>query len=141
MSVIPHLPQLTHLRSLLIRHEDIGIHPQGVEGLNKLACLEGLTLSSDLWNTDPECRELKDERFKNLLAKLPKLRVLDLYFDGLAACDALETVSKYCPKIEVLKLPRLHHVVRPDFQNRPRVMFPELRVLQVGGFASTEENK
>ena len=67
--------------------------------------------------------------------------MLDLCVEGFEAYGALETFARYCSKIEVLKLKRAFDLAPPKFPYRPRVMLPELRVLELGGFAEREETK
>lgn len=132
-----HLSSLTDLSELMLEFAINMTLPSA-----DLMCLRShpklhtlrLRLSPDI--LAPRMWDIPDAVFENLIAKLSQLRILAFEVPSSLSAHSLKTLAREHPLLEELSFLQPFHFPHLDLSSHPGVLFPKLRMLEVGGFYS-----
>lgn len=137
--VLQHISRLADLRTLsLFFAAPTDLSPDDLLSLKVLSKLEELTIGPDERNDAAAVTALNpgfsDSDFDSLCSKLHSLRRIDFNVLCNLSVAAMVSLWRYHPLLEECTMPQIFDMQALGLINSRRAVFPELRLLEVGGF-------
>ncbi|KAK5994751.1 hypothetical protein PT974_03134 [Cladobotryum mycophilum] len=143
--LVQQLPSLTALRLLSVSFAaSVEISRADILSLKSLSNLEQLSIGPDETNDAAEVTafesDFSDADFDDLCSKLPVLRRIRFNVQCNLSAAALASLSKHCPLLEECTMLHVLNIHALDLGSRSNIMFPKLRLLDLGGFEAPAPN-
>lgn len=146
VGVIDSLSSLSSLRLLALTFcTDTRLSIEDLLSLKKLSNLEELTIVADERYDEAVVTALEagfsDQHFDDLVSHLPRLRCFNFLVQCTLSGAALLSLSKHCPLLEECNMLQVFDIQELESEaRRNKVLFPKLRLLEVGGFCRATPN-